>query len=148
MFKTIILNNCPNLPEKCLRGRPQYSACWNLWKLWSFDSLFMEEPQKYKEEVSFQQAADSKLTNDNQQYFKTILTTSYMTMWKRCASSVFIYANKHTNNWGTEKDNTKYLSLHKKWSSPLRIPSVNVTKSLIENFIFLKCINQSTRKTI
>ena len=40
----------------------------------------MEEPQKYKEEVSFQQAADSKLTNDNQQYFKTILTTSYMTM--------------------------------------------------------------------
>ena len=53
MFKTIILNNCPNLPEKCLRGRPQYSARWNLWKLWSFDSLFMEEPQKYKEEVSF-----------------------------------------------------------------------------------------------
>ena len=31
------------------------------------------------------------------------------------------------------------ITLHKKWSFPLQISSVNVTKSVMENFNFLQC---------
>ena len=33
---------------------------------------------------------------------------------------------------------TRLHTLHKKWGFPLRISSVNVTKSLMENFIFMQ----------
>ena len=34
----------------------------------------------------------------------------------------------------------KDVSLHKSGSFPLKISSVNVTKSLMENFIFMQCL--------
>ena len=53
------------------------------------------------------------------------------------------WVEKYSINW-LVRTSFEYVTRHEKWSFPLRISSVNVIKSLMENFIFCKVSRYQT----